>query len=370
MRIREFASGLLGVLAVAAACSPSQARACSCSPSPLFKFNADPKDGATDVPLNKALVIEGAFKLGSVTVEDSVGQRVEDLTINESTNPGCGGTWAEIIPNQPWRPRTTYIIRVQAVHLSEASPEASSLTFVAGVDSLPEPELTVPKGRASILTGLPEPAACGPVKATTCINVEGQTEARRDVEIIARRGDRVLLRTLMPINDANFGFDEVPDCLELRRRSPTGKRSKPLMLCGDDLLATKYLEQSTNWADWPTCENGRYSKARTSAPGGNDSDLPKPSSGPADEPGTGSDAAGAPPSAAGHTAGSRADDSAEPSHREYGCAATTPRKCANTGAGWLVLAMLAMSAFVRRRASRRQRRPRTARARSTRSLRT
>jgi hypothetical protein len=283
----------------------------------------------------------GSFVPGSVTVEDARGQTV-DVTVNEGPSPGCPGTWAEIIPKQPWAPRTTYVVRVQPMY-PDAGIGKDNYRFVTGVDSLEDSELAVPKTRASLLTGLPDTgAACTAFSLKTCINVEGQTEDQRDVEVIVRRGDRIMLRTLMWVNDMDFGFAERPDCLELRRRSPTGKRSKPVMLCGKDLPATALKNTGGDWSTWPACKDGAF-KQQTS-PG--TSELPAPHVSAA---GTGA----SPPSAAGGEDDSASDDDSHSeddpasSHREYGCAAI-PR-VPGTRAPIAMLAAIAAGAAVRRR---------------------
>jgi hypothetical protein len=342
MRIQTLAKGLLAAAALATAWPPARAHACTCDPSPFYASFTEPKDGAKDVPLNFAPVLMGAFVPGSVTVEDGLAQKV-DITVNEGPAAGCPGTWAEIVPKQPWAPSTTYTIRVKPMHPDSGLGKDSS-TFVTGVASLPEPDLPLPKTRASLLTGLPgDGAACASFNLKTCINVEGQTEERRDVELIVRRGDRVMLRTLMWANDMDFGFIERPDCLELRRRSPTGQRSKPVTLCGDDLPATKLANPSARWDAWPRCENGRFVEQRASQ---STSDVPRPDASPA---GTG----GSQPTSAPDDAESssdqaaRSDDDSSPAHREYGCAAvsTTPR----TRAPVAMLVAVAAGAVVRSR---------------------
>lgn len=341
MRILGFTSVFAAVVAAASAWHPARAHACSCLASPIYKHSADPRDGATNVPVNFAPVIEGSFEPGSITVEDELGQRV-DVTIHEGhAAGGCPGTWAEIIPQQPWSVHTAYIIRVKPRSPAQSTADDSQLRFVTGSDSLPESELAVPEARLSTLTDLPDLGSCGPIKAKTCLNVEGQTEERRDVEVIARRGDELLLRTLLPINDADYGFAELPDCLELRRRSPTGARSKPLMLCGDELHVKKY-EQRGNKPDWPRCEDGTF----TPEAGPEDGD--RPSGEPLDTSSSG--AAGSPPSAADGDE-PNTDGPAAPNHHAYGCSAMQGRPGTAGPLAWIVAALFFRAVRRRKRLS-------------------
>src|SRR5262249_23591640 len=137
LRLRFFAWSVFTAIVVAAS-MPAQTRACTCDFSAIDRFESMPRPGATDVPLNFAPVIEGAFVPGSITVEDEGGEPV-DVTINEGPPAGCSRAWAEIIPKHAWRARATYTIRVAAMLPDEwtANPDPS-LTFVTGVDVLPD----------------------------------------------------------------------------------------------------------------------------------------------------------------------------------------------------------------------------------------
>jgi hypothetical protein len=356
MRIQAFASGLIGAVALAATWAPTHAHACTCDPSPIYEFHTDPKDGATDVPVNFAPVLMGVFVPGSVTVEDELGQTV-DVTVNEGPAPGgCPATWAEIIPKQPWGVRTTYTVRVKAKYPT-AGLGKDNYVFVTGADSLPDPDLAAPKSRVSMLTGFPpDGAACTAFTTKTCVNVEGQTEDKRDIEVIVRRGDTLLMRSLMWTNDSDFAFDEQPDRLELRRRSPTGKRSNAVILSGEDLPARKLSNPSGGWSTWPQCKGGVFNEQRSSTSQGN-ADLPKPDTSLA---GTGGSQPSAAPDEEDESATGDAPsnddasskDDAPSSRREYGCAAVPAAPSAGTPFALLV-AIAAGTVVRRRRAAKR-----------------
>jgi len=56
----------------------------------------------------------------------------------------------------------------------------------------------------------------------------------------------VLMRTTTVVqNDGLYALPSVPDCVELRRRAPTGKRSAPLTICGDSLNARPWMASDT-----------------------------------------------------------------------------------------------------------------------------
>jgi MYXO-CTERM domain-containing protein len=303
----------------------------------------------------------GAFVPGSITVEDGSGQPV-DVTVHEGPAPGCPVTWAEIIPKQPWSNGTTYIVRVKPMYPT-AGVGKDNLRFVAGAASLPDPELAAPKSHVSMLTGFPpDGAACVAFTTKTCVNVEGQTEDKRDIEVIVRRGDKMLMRSLMWANDSDFGFAEEPDCLELRRRAKTGKRSPPVILCGKDLPSKKLANPSGNWSTWPVCKDGAFEEQSSATSQGNP-DLPKPDTsaagmGDSQPPAAGGDDPQADddsPNDDGSHADddSRAGDNRSSDHREYGCSAASTR--AGTRAPLAMLAAIAAGAVVRRRRAAKRR---------------
>jgi uncharacterized protein (TIGR03382 family) len=268
------------------------------------------------------------------------GCEVTYLHYREAGCPPTGNSASEPPPSPAPR---TYIIRVKPYYPENDPKEGSSLTFTTGIEMLPERELTVPKARASAINEVPELGGCGDFPVLTCLNVEGQTEDVRDVEVIARRDGKIAMRTLLPINDADYGFDGLPDCLELRRRSPTGKRSEAVMLC--DLEAHKYPKIDPARRDYPSCHNGAWEPLqRTAAPGGDTDELPKPTTTPAP---AGAAAPEAQPSAADSEDQSKRDPEAASDHHQYGCAAAPHRR--DQGAVPIALLLMAAVAASRRR---------------------
>ena len=120
----------------------------------------------------------------------------------------------------------------------EPNPEASTRSFTTGTTMLPEVELERPRGSAAVVFDGPE-AMCGvAITAYTCLD----TDATNDLELILRRGQQVLMRTTTLVQDDGlYGVKQPPDCVELRRRARTGKRSAPLLICGDALSARPWI---------------------------------------------------------------------------------------------------------------------------------
>ena len=219
------------VLGMSLAWAPARALACTCLPKPIHR--SSPKADAVDVALNQALALEGVFVPGSITLEDANGASVEFL-LNEGPWPGCQGVSADVLPKAPLKPNTRYVLRVKprypdALSKSEAP---DSISFTTGTKSLPDDQaLAPPTGTASVLRNGP-PTMCGGQTVFMCLGIDDPT----DVELIIRRGDEILLRTTtLVLNDGLYATDQVPDCVELRRRSGTGRRSEPLEICGDAL---------------------------------------------------------------------------------------------------------------------------------------
>ena len=71
MHVRRFLMTLVTAVALASFAAPS-AHACTCAPQAIYR--SDPEDGTDGVPLNKALVIQGAFVRDSVALEDEAGE--------------------------------------------------------------------------------------------------------------------------------------------------------------------------------------------------------------------------------------------------------------------------------------------------------
>lgn len=316
---------LAGAVALAVAWNPARAHACSCSLQAIFP---PPEDELRDLPLNAAPIIQGVFTPGSLTIQDEFGE-APDVTINEGplADAGCTGTWVEIIPNEGWKPRPTYIVRVSPAYAWPNGTLGSSVTFVTGADFLPEPELKRPKARIAIIDHVSE--FCGAVHTLGCLSVEGKTSEQPDLELIVRRGDSIRMRRLIVSGDVTVELFALPDCLELRQRAPTGKRSEPLVLCGDELNVRDLRSGEAEGGSF-VCKNAAHAFKPTTLV-----DL-----------GSQAGAAGSQPSAA--DAG--VDDAR---HQEWGCSAVSGGPRHPYGA----LPLLLVARLVRRFSRRRRDRP-------------
>jgi hypothetical protein len=107
---------------------------------------------------------------------------------------------------------------------------------------LPDTSLEPPSsGNASVVFDGPEPF-CGGGTVYTCLGIDDV----QGIELIVRRGEEVLMRTTTVVQDDGlYALPSVPDCVELRRRAPTGKRSAPLTICGDALNARPWMASDT-----------------------------------------------------------------------------------------------------------------------------
>ena len=98
-----------------------------------------------------------------------------------------------------------------------------------------------------------------------CVSVDAPIDDEQRVEVIARREHKVVMRWLLDDignADAIFAMTPVPDCIEVRRRAKTGKRSAPTEVCGDALKVTPFREEDV---DASQCRNGEF-QAREPAP--------------------------------------------------------------------------------------------------------
>jgi hypothetical protein len=243
----------------ASAASVSPVRACSCVITALYQ--SDPANGATGVPLNQALAIEGVFAPSSVRLQNERGEAVP-FELNAGPWPACEGTSADVIPREPLQPNTRYTLRVDALYPDAYEPPQATATleFRTGTTSLPEISLAVPSLSATVVRDGP-PAMCGTGTHTVCIG----TSDSAGTELIMRRGSTVLLRTTTLVRDSgSYALAEIPDCIELRRRAPTGKRSEPFRLCGDDLRVQGWTKDDNDEFDWPRCESGETPSSRNS----------------------------------------------------------------------------------------------------------
>lgn len=322
---------VLPVVAAAALLSPERAAACSCTPDPFVE--TDPVEGERDVPLNQAISLDGVFRQDSVQLEDEAGNPVE-FALNAGRWPGCEGTSAELIPRAPLAPNTRYVVRVEPLYPNALGPsESNLLTFTTGTKLLPETTPEPPRAIASVVFDGP-PALCGPGhRVYACLGIEDA----KDVELIIRRGDEILLRTTTLVqDDGMYAIEGVPDCVELRRRSPTGKRSTPHAICGDALKAQKWGSGESQLS-FPQCKSGVIGSSKPPAAGSRSEAGSRAEAGSRSEAaGSRSDPTDPPPS--------DEDDSV---HRTYGCGG-----CASGGdelAGSGLFALLAIALLLRRR---------------------
>jgi hypothetical protein len=236
-----------------AAALPARAKACSCSPEPIY--HAIPKDGTGGVPLDVAPLLEGLFEQTGIAFTDEHGVE-QKFKLNLGPQVFCLGGFAELIPEQPLAANTRYTIRVVASYPDSLYPEqrTGTVSFTTGSAELADKTLRPPQlTAASVLLGAPD---CGGERvAMACIGCL-ERNIPKDHELIARRGDKILLRTTQFIQrDASYGLDEQPDCIELRRRALDGRRSEPRTICGSALL-TRDFQESDLVDQWVQCKDG------------------------------------------------------------------------------------------------------------------
>lgn len=242
--------------ALAMVLDAASARACECVATPIYR--SDPVEGATDVALNQALMIEGVFAPASVKLLDDRGQAVP-FELNAGPWPGCPGTSADVLPREPLKPNASYVLRVEALLPEAVAEGAKELHFTTGTRSLPDETLAPPRIRASVLRDAPV-AMCGIGQTTfACIGPEAQD----GVELIMRRGEQILLRTTTLVQaDGLYSLTDVPDCIELRRRARTGKRSAPVSVCGEALEVRAWTKADSPGGS-PACHDGAIGAAQS-----------------------------------------------------------------------------------------------------------
>lgn len=252
---RWVAANLLS-LAIIAVAAPPKAHACSCLPFAIVQ--ADPEDGARDVPLNRALVVRGLFDASRTRLETDGGEAVEFVLNQGPWLGGCAGTWAELIPKHALAPNARYRIRVVPI-ATNVDVGPTELEFTTGKAVLEDKPLSPPTARVSVLFDTP-PAMCGPGNSVVvCLGIEDW----HNVELVIRKGDEILMRTDTVVQDSGvYALREIPDCVELVRRSDTGKRSEPLRLCGDALSARPHAAGDSHLGVID-CRSGRIGAGAT-----------------------------------------------------------------------------------------------------------
>jgi hypothetical protein len=233
--------------------TPSRAAACSCS-AQLF-YRGIPEAGARDVALNQALVVEGNYEPSSVRLEDADGNPVAVMATHDP-QPTCPGTFSELVPTESLRANARYVIRAEPTqYAAEAGEKAASYEFSTGERILDEEPLTRPTGGISMVSDVPFKIGCGTGKFVTCI---GGLEDYRDIEVVARDADGKVVMRFLPLTESGvFDFPMAPHCIEVQRRSLTGKRSEPLKVCGDDLGLRPYRDGDGDQYNIPQCRNGK-----------------------------------------------------------------------------------------------------------------
>jgi hypothetical protein len=121
---------------------------------------------------------------------------------------------------------------------------------------LPDPELEQPTAIARMISqrqSSPALADCGGGEFATCVGVDDF----ENVEVIARRGDEIIMRWMLLAPEGVFLFEVAPDCMEFRRRAPTGKRSAVVAVCGPELAARPFRPSDLD-NDGFRCRDGKF----------------------------------------------------------------------------------------------------------------
>ena len=204
---------------------PTPADACSCAPNAIWQ--STPGDGATDVPIDIAPVIQGYFEGKTLSLTSEAGTDIAfELTVGGETG-ACTGHSGELKLEAPLEPNTRYVLRA----VSEVSDgEATEISFTTGSTRVPEVALTAPAFRATFLTGTPFYDSCSS-GVHGCIGID---EVDTQVELTFRHASGLPGIRLVG-EDTQVSLGQVPECLEARTRDAAGRRSAATILCGKEL---------------------------------------------------------------------------------------------------------------------------------------
>lgn len=305
-----------------AALNVGRAHACSCLDGVIVR--ADPEDGADAVPLNIAPVLRGYVDLDSISLEDEHGAKIA-VDVDAGPAGSCNSVVVTLRPKRELAANTRYTIHAEPSSALEGyTPQGRrAITFTTSGALLPDPELAPPQGAAEVVSGTPE-AFCFSGRNSVCIAALDPVQ----LEVRVFSGTELLMLEHTLSTEYPYTFEKKPDCIELRRRSRTGRRSEPLRFCGDALPTRAWPKTDDGDAgsgDVLECRGGRLVVAERADPD-------------AGEPTITSDA--------GQGAGHRdAADGGENKRAaaDAGCAVAAPRRRANTPLTfWLMLALVSM----------------------------
>ncbi|MET0284580.1 MAG: Ig-like domain-containing protein [Polyangiales bacterium] len=245
------ALSFLFALAILQLAAPAQA-SLLCSRETIER--SDPADGARDVPRNQALALEGVFDPASLSLESEGGDAIP-FELNAGPWLNCPGTSADVLPRSALSANTRYVLRVKALD----GKTTSTLHFTTGTKTLPEISFAPPHLTASVIRGVPDEHQPTQKLVLACLG----TNDTEQVELRIVRGREVLHRTTRVVSGGFYRLPKVPDCIELRRRLATGKRSEPVAVCGKQLSVRTWKGTA---GERPSCEDGIVRSVRAPTP--------------------------------------------------------------------------------------------------------
>ncbi|HEX6242487.1 MAG TPA: hypothetical protein VFZ61_16355 [Polyangiales bacterium] len=241
MRNHSKLQGLLGVTALLwSAPSPGHA----CSRLPLREWHGYPHDGAENVPVDAVPVYWSTtetpaalpflpfiprlkYEGVSATLRDERDQSVALRPLGESQS-----RFFEIVPQQPLEPSTRYtlVLKFTPAPAPLPQPDTDEVTvhFTTGLgldaDDGSPPQVSVSHYHATAVT------SCDPGQTATCIGLAPDQLYVWNVMGEERGG------TSRGPFFTHMRESPVPsfDCLEVRRRSPSGRLSQPALACESD----------------------------------------------------------------------------------------------------------------------------------------